>query len=297
MGMGMAQQPSAAPPGPPATVTPLTAGMRRLLIVSGGLVLVTAVQLFVFSEQTDVLFAWTIQPPLTAASLGAAYAASCVLEWLAARERTWARARVAVPAVLMFTTLTLAATLFHLDRFHLDSPAPVTRAAAWAWLVIYASVPPVMAVLLARQLWASGVDPPQSARLAPAVRGLLAFQAVVMLGLGSALFVAPQFVAAVWPWALTPLTARATGAWLVGLGVAAVHVVVEDDPWRVRPAMAGFAALGALQLVALARYPGSVNWAGPSGWVYVGFLLTLLGIGLVGWWSPSRGVDYGAPAR
>ena len=272
-------------------VTPLTVGMRRLLIVSGGLVFITAIQLFLLSEQTEVFFAWTVLPPLTAASLGAAYAASCILEWLAARERVWARARVAVPAVLVFTTLTLVATLLHLDRFHLDSPALVTRATAWAWLAIYAVVPPVMAVLLARQLRIGGADPPRTVRLAPAVRGILGLQGGIMLGMGIVLFVAPQATAPAWPWLLTPLTARATGAWLVGLGVAAVHVVVEDDPTRVRPAMAGFAALGALQLVALARYPGSVDWTGPSVWVHVAFLLSLLGIGVVGWRSSSRGVD------
>jgi hypothetical protein len=286
----MAQERSARPssPGPPATVTPLLAGMSRLLVVSGGLVFVTAIQLFVFSEQTDLLFAWTVQPPLTAASLGAAYAASFLLEWLASRERIWARARVAVPAVLVFTALTLVATLLHLDRFHLNSPVLVTSAAAWAWLAIYASVPPVMVVLLARQLRAGGVDPPRSERLAPAMLGLLTLLAVVLLGLGVALFVAPQVTAPIWPWALTPLTARATAAWLIGIGVAAAHVVVEDDPGRVRAALVGFAALGALQLVALARFPGSIDWASPNGWVYVGFLLIFLGVGLAGWRMASR---------
>jgi hypothetical protein len=288
MGMEMAEQPAVAPTTASAPVTPLTDGMRRMLIVSGGLVLVTAVQLFVLSEQTDVFFAWTIQPPLTAASLGAAYAASCVVEWLAARERVWARARVAVPAVLVFTTLTLVATLLHLDRFHLASPALVTRAAAWTWLAVYAVVPPVMAVILARQLRVGGGDPPRAARLAPALRVIVGLQGGIMLGMGIVLFVAPQAAAPAWPWMLTPLTARATGAWLVGLGVAAVHVVAEDDPTRVRPAMAGFAVLGALQLVALARYAGSVNWTRPDAWVHVVFLLSLLGAGLVGWRASSR---------
>jgi hypothetical protein len=56
--------------------------------------------------QTETYFAWTIHPPLTAAVLGAGYWASFVLELLSARERLWARTRVAVPAVLLFSTLT-----------------------------------------------------------------------------------------------------------------------------------------------------------------------------------------------
>jgi hypothetical protein len=43
--------------------------------------------------------------PLTAAVLGAGYWASFALELLSARERHWARTRVAVPAVLLFSTL------------------------------------------------------------------------------------------------------------------------------------------------------------------------------------------------
>src|SRR5262249_39055665 len=88
-----------------------TPGMRRMLLVAGGLVFITGIQLFVLSEATDRFFAWTIKPPLTAAFLGAAYWASCGTELLAARQRIWANARIAVPAVLIFTGLTLLVTL------------------------------------------------------------------------------------------------------------------------------------------------------------------------------------------
>src|SRR5207249_2175253 len=80
------------------------------------------VPLFVGTEQTDRYFAWTVLPPITAAFLGASYWASCIFELAAARQHTWARARVAVPAVLIFTTLTMVVTLAYLDRFHLFSP-------------------------------------------------------------------------------------------------------------------------------------------------------------------------------
>lgn len=44
-----------------------------MLLVSGFLVFLAGVQLFVFSERTDEYFAWTIQPPVGAALLGAGY--------------------------------------------------------------------------------------------------------------------------------------------------------------------------------------------------------------------------------
>jgi hypothetical protein len=79
--------------------------------------------------------------------------------------------------------------------------------------------------------------------------------------------------AAIWPWALTPLTGRAIGVWLFALGVAALHVAREDDHQRVRPAAVAYVILSVLQLVALARFPEDVDWSGPAGWVYFMFLL------------------------
>jgi hypothetical protein len=104
------------------------------------------------TEQTNLYFAWTIQAPLTAAFLGEGYFASFLLEVLAAREREWARTRIAVPAVFTFTTLTLIATVLHADRFHFNAPFLSAQAAAWFWLAIYAIVPPTMLVVWVRQL-------------------------------------------------------------------------------------------------------------------------------------------------
>ena len=115
----------------PTTAAPTIASMRRLLYVNSALVLVIGIPLYVLSDQTDTSFAWTIHPPLTAAVLGADHWASFILELLSARERLWARTRVAVPAVLVFSTLTLVITLVHAGRFHFHSPQLITRAGTW----------------------------------------------------------------------------------------------------------------------------------------------------------------------
>ena len=109
-------------------------------------------------------FAWTIQPPLTAAFLGAAYLAGCTLVLMSLRAVPWAHARAAVVTILVFTVLTLVATLAHLDRFHLRRPALAARAAAWFWLAVYVSVPVVLVVLLVLQQRAQGVHPHRARR-------------------------------------------------------------------------------------------------------------------------------------
>src|ERR671923_107929 len=132
----------------PFHVRPTTVGMQRMLLVASVLVFLTGIQLYMLTPYTDRFFAWTIQSPLTAAFLGGGYWASFAMEFFASRKRTWAYARIAVPAVLIFTTLTLIVTLLHLDKFHFNDPRLITRGAAWAWSIVYAVVPLLMTVLL-----------------------------------------------------------------------------------------------------------------------------------------------------
>src|SRR5216683_6860232 len=96
---------------------PLSGALRVWLVVVSALLLGVSLSLLVLTEQTDRFFAWTVSPPLTAAFLGAGYAASCVFQLIAARQRLWIRARIAPVGALLFTSLTLLATLIHLDRF------------------------------------------------------------------------------------------------------------------------------------------------------------------------------------
>lgn len=283
------------PPDPVGPVRGLAPGMRVLLWVAGVLVLLAGMQLFVFTERTATYFAWTIKPPLTAAFLGAAYWSAAAFEWSAARARSWADARIAVPAVFVFTVLTLVATLVHLDKFHFGSSFETgTQAVTWAWLFIYTVVPVLMVVLWVRQSRVGGVDPPRHP-LPVWLRVLVLMQAIAMVGVGVALFVAPHQTAGGWPWALTPLTARAVGAWAVSLGLAAVHVLIENCARRVRPAAIAFVLFGVLELVAVARYPDDGDWSSPVGVAYLAFLVSSVVSGVAALWLGRAGPADRAP--
>ncbi len=255
--------------------------MRALLVVAGVLVVLAGVQLFVFALRTDRWFAWTIDPPMTAVFLGASYWAAAVFEWSAARSRTWAGARISVPSVFVFTSLTLVVTLVHLEAFHLGPEfAASTRAVTWAWIVIYAVVPVLMLVVWVRQVGVVGVDPPATARLAPVLRIVVAVQAAVFLVAGAWLLIDPVSADEWWPWSISALTGRAIGAWVLALGVAAAHAVVEDDRVRVRPAAWADVAFAGLQGVALARHGGDLDWGRSASWIYVAVLVAMAGIGV-----------------
>ena len=263
-----------------AGIRELSGGMRRLLWIAGFLVLLAGSTLFIFTEQTESFFAWTIDLPLMAAFLGAGYWSSVAFEWLAARERVWVYARIAVPSVFVFTALTLIATLIHLELFHLGSSFPFqAQAIAWAWIAIYAGVPVAMAWLWVTQSRAQGSDPAKTAPLPGAIRTMLVIHALVMLALGAYLFLLPERALSLWPWALTPLTGRAVGAWVFSVGITAAQAAWENDLERMRVAAFGYVGLGVLQLLALARYLQVPDWTDVRALVYLGVLLSMIATG------------------
>jgi hypothetical protein len=122
------------------------------------------------------------------------------------------------------------------------------------------------------------------------VRAVLAVQGIIMVVLGIALFLAPATFAPLWPWQLTPLTGRAVGAWLIGLGIATLHANWENDWQRGEALLVSSIAFGILEFITLARFPSAVNWGRINTWMYVLFLASILAIGTYGLWRirPTR---------
>ncbi len=268
------------------TVRPLHPAMRWILYAASGLVALAGFQLFVLSEQTATTFAWTVKSFLTAASLGAAYWSAVPVEFLAARQLAWAKARVSVPGVWTFTTLTLLLTVIHADLFHFASPDLVPRAAAYLWLAIYAGVPVAMLVAAYVQLRIPGMDPPTEHPLPGWMKIAFLIEGVAAAATGLALFVVPDVTRPLWPWSLTTLTARAIGAWFIAIAILLFHAVREGDLARIRPVGGGLTLFGLIELIALARYPGEMAWSAPGAWLYLLFLASLLPLGLYAWFGP-----------
>ena len=250
--------------------------LRAFYAVAAVLAVIAGILLFIGAAETDRFFSWDIAPPLTAAFLGAAYWAAAVLLGWSARRETWAEARIAVPPVLSIAVLLLLATLLHLDKFDLESLF------GWFWLVVYCIVPPLLVFVVWRaprdQPGAVAAGPP----LSPWLRLALGVQAVLMVGFGAALLIAPVDAASVWPWPLTELTGRAIGAFLAGFGIAAAFAIRENDLLRMRGAALAYAALGALELLALVVHSSDVTGSGAEVAVYLAVWVGVLGVGAYG---------------
>jgi hypothetical protein len=258
-----------------ASSRPLTAALRALLGAFAGLALIAGFLLFPLAEETDRFFSWTIQPPLTAAFLGAAYWAAFVLIGWSARAATWEEAVPALVPVTVIAVGLLAATLIHLDKFDMDSLF------GWFWLVVYCTVPLVLAVLVRRQLAVPARAGGPGATPIPALlRVTLGAQAIAMAAIGIVLWVSPSSADTIWPWTLTPLTARVVGTYLIGFAAAAGFAALDNRIERLRGSAYAYAALGALELLAAAIF--GEHFDDGERAIYLSFAASVLLAGLAG---------------
>jgi len=115
------------------------------------------------------------------------------------------------------------------------------------------------------------------------MRGFFALLVLPTGLMGIGLFLTPNAMRTLWPWMLTPLTARAVGAWLSAIATISAQMAFENDLERVRPGLITMTALGVLQVVALLRYTADFRWTSVVGEVYLLILTGILLMGLYGW--------------
>ena len=239
--------------------------MTRVVAAATAISLIgVAIVLYLFPAETDRLFSWTIQPPLTALVLGAGYAGGAYLFTLMTIQPVWHRFELAMYGVWPFTTLVFLATLIHLDRFHHGHPV------FNIWFFGYAVLPFALPLVW----WLNNqrrIDAPIEARhLVPlVVRRLLIVVAIASLTLGAVMFVLPDLVIPIWPWTLTPLTARVLAAVYVLAGGLGLGLLRRPDwrQWRL-PIHSQFIGY-TLILLALPRGWSDLHLDNPLSWVFV----------------------------
>jgi hypothetical protein len=237
------------------------------------LLFIAGIQLFVFSEQTATYFAWTFASPLAAAFLGAGYWAAMVHAYGGVRAKGWEYVRSSVPAALTATTMLTITTFLHLDKFHLDSPLFITRFVTWVWIAVYVFVPPILAIAWIIQGRLPDANVKGENPLPIWMRGGFALLAVFALLVGVSLFLVPDSMSALWPWAVTPLAARAVSSWLCAFGVACATLTLENDIRHGAGTCSSLFAFCILELMVVARYASAIDWTKPLAAAYILFLL------------------------
>ena len=220
------------------TMPPQSARDDRILPETRGAALIvflilipaTAI-LWVAPGRTADLWAWMIQPELTPILLGSGYGAGAYFFWRTYRAERWHASSPGVLGASIFAGLMLVATVIHWDRFnHGDAPA-LAAIAFYAWTAVYIVSPFAVFAIWWRN---RATDPRMPAADDPCVphSALLAARsfAAGALAIGALFFAVPAIAVDIWPWQLTPLTARVLASLTVQLGVGAL-VLSRDPRW------------------------------------------------------------------
>lgn len=228
--------------------------------------------LYFLPESSGERFAWEIRPDMTAAFMGAGYLGGSWLFLNVIWGKRWHRVAPGFPPVTAFTIGMLLATALHWERFD------VGHLPFLIWLVLYVVTPFLVPFVWWRNRTTDPGTPEADDVVVPAAaRWALAALGVVLLASAVVAFAWPDVVIRIWPWTLTPLTARILGGWFALLGVGGL-VIARDSRWSAWPVgLQAIAIWHVLVLVAAylyrADFPG-----GLFNWYLISVVVVLLGM-------------------
>lgn len=260
---------------------PLSPLARIVLLGAGGLAIVAGPVLYLLPEHTAIYFAWHIQQPLTPVLMGAFYLAG-IGNFAAVKVNRWSLARVQVPAIIVFAVMMLAATVLHIPVFNWSHPI------AWAWLAVYVVSPLATTGLFVVTERDYHPPSPAGARLpaffAPAMIALAILEALIAI----ALFLLPQSVAPLWPWSLTPLTARVIGGW--HLGGAALKAMLARQHTLATAWVGLLANAITVTLFLIGAWWHRAHFDGPALTTALYLLMLVINgsISIYAWWRATR---------
>jgi hypothetical protein len=246
-------------------------------------VLITAfVILFLFPDLSR-LFAWPIRPPMNAMMLGATYLGGAYFFTRLVFARQWHAVRLGLWPVTTFVAVLGIATLLHWGNFTHGSIS------FFVWAFLYFTLPFVIPVVWYLNRRANLADPPLAERPLPAGLSLaIGVLGGVLTAASLVLFLFPGVMVPVWPWTLSPLTARVMAAMFALPGVVGLGIAI-DRHWSSASLLfqAQVVAI-VLMLVAALRARAEIDWSQPLSWLFVASLL--LTLGLIGWasWAYRR---------
>lgn len=249
-------------------ILPMTRWISRLIVPVLAFVFLL---LYIFPHRTDEMFAWTVRPDMTPLLMGAGYIGGAYFFVRAARAEKWHHVAVGFLPVATFASLMTAATLIHWDRFNHGHPA------FFLWAGLYATTP----FLVLYAWWENRkrdtkVADADDVTLPLGARWVMGAFGAIILATGILLFLFPSLMMGIWPWTLSPLTARVGGGWFALPGVLWLGIA-RDPRWQA--ARIGLESQGlslVLILLGVARAWDDFDKANAMTWLFVGGMTLLL---------------------
>jgi hypothetical protein len=242
--------------------TPIAWPLRSWLAVEVLFGIGAVMSIALSPADTETNFAWPIQSVVMAAVLGGFYITSAPLFLLPLLAKRWEMIRTMILPTALFSTMQLVATFLHWDKFSVGS-VPF-----YVWFASYLLPPPIFvgAYLWHQRKAASSPSPSDDTiplwlnRLLIICGGILTIGALLV-------FIFPNLLIPIFPWQLTPLTARSFCAWLIAVGTLMLAMSRENNRTRSRLATPMLILILPALLLQMARFANEVNWGSPVLWI------------------------------
>ena len=238
-------------------VLPATRALSAFIVP---FLLVAFVVLYGFPADTDHLFAWKLGPPMSAMTLGAVYLGGAYFFVRAFRATAWHTVKAGFLSVATFASLMGVATIIHWDRFNHG------HVAFWLWAGLYFTTPFLVFGVWAANQRRAAPAAPDDLLLSPLARWTIGAVGLLAVAAGAFLVLAPQRAIDAWPWMLTPLTSRTTGA-IFMLGLAGIGVLVDPRWSATRLMLQVQVFMMVLILLAVVRSSGEFDTSRPMTWL------------------------------
>src|SRR4051794_7154061 len=151
--------------------------------------LVAAVILYGFPDKTTELFAWTIQPTMSALLMGAGYGAGAYFFARVFLGPKWHWVGTYFPAIATFTAVLGLSTILYWDQFNHTHPA------FYAWVFLYFTTPFLIPLLWLRNRRTDpGTPDPGDVVVPPPIRRLAALAGAGLLALAALMVLWPEAV-------------------------------------------------------------------------------------------------------
>jgi hypothetical protein len=254
-------------------ILPLTRWISRLIVP---VLTLAFVLLYIWPDDTGEMFAWTINPRMTPLLMGAGYLGGAYFFLRAAFATKWHHIAVGLLPVAVFSFFMTMATVIHWDRFNHTHPAFIV------WGILYATTPFLIFYAWWQNRKRDTGQPDEDDVIIPIfARWIMGIFGLIILVTGFLLFIFPSLMIDIWPWTLSPLTARVGGGWFALPGVLWLGIAL-DNRWK--SAQIGLESQGlslVFILLGVVRAWENFDQGNPLTWIFAGGMALLLVIILV----------------
>lgn len=229
--------------------------------------------LYFTPDQTGVRFAWPIKPHMTALFMGAGYLGGAYFFLRVVFGRRWHRVSVGFLPVSTFTIFMLLATILHWDLFNRDQFPFIV------WFALYIITPLLVPWIWIRNREVESGEPERDDVSIPLiVRWGAGSLGVVFSVITLVAILSPQVMIKIWPWTLSPLTARVFGGWFSLLGVGSILTSRQPywSAWKYE--FESIAIWYALVLLACLINPQDFSNSSVVNWFVISLVILLLGM-------------------